>query len=118
MIFTETLIFDLPCKLPHLFSQVSQARSFGPCLVNNTQLMLSHINVGTGKDATIRKMAETINKVVRCEGKLIFNTPKPDGVPRKFTEVARFTGIGWKYNTNLQDELKKTYDWYVHSRLI
>ena len=102
---------------PVILSGGSSTR-LGPCLVNNTQPMLSHINVGTGKDVTIREMAETMKQVVEYEGKLTFDTTKPDGAPRKLTDVARLTGMRWKYSTDLQDGLKKAYDWYVNSRLI
>ncbi len=55
----------------------------------NTQPMLSHINVGTGKDTTIREMAETMKQVVGYEGKLTFDATKPDGVPRKLIDIRR-----------------------------
>jgi len=61
----------------------------------NTQPMLSHINVGTGKDVTIREMAETIKLVVGYEGKLTFDATKPDGTLRKLIDVTRLTNMGW-----------------------
>jgi len=80
---------------------------------NNTQSMLSHINVGTGKDVTIREMAETMKEVVDYQGKLIFDTTKPDGAPRKLIDVTRLENMGWKYSVNLKDGLEKTYDWLI-----
>jgi GDP-L-fucose synthase len=82
----------------------------------NTQPMLSHINVGTGKDTTIREMAETMKQVVGYEGKLIFDTTKPDGAPRKLIDVTRLSKMGWSYNVNLNNGLKKTYKWYLEQR--
>jgi GDP-L-fucose synthase len=79
----------------------------------NTRPMLSHINVGTGKDITIRKMAETMKKVVGYKGKLIFDTMKPDGVPRKLIDITRLENIGWKYCIDLEEGLTKTYKWYI-----
>jgi GDP-L-fucose synthase len=79
----------------------------------NTRPMLSHINVGTGKDITIRKMAETMKEVVGYKGKLIFDTVKPDGAPRKLIDVTRLSDMGWKYSVNLKDGLSKTYEWYL-----
>mgnify|MGYP000229828632 CR=1 FL=1 len=79
----------------------------------NTQLMLSHINVGTGKDVTIKEMAETMKQVVGYKGKLIFDTVKPDGASRKLTDVTRLSNMGWEYTTDLEGGLKKTYDWYL-----
>jgi GDP-L-fucose synthase len=75
--------------------------------------MLSHINVGTGKDVTIRKMAETMRQVVGYKGKLTFDTTKPDGAPRKLIDVTRLENMGWRYTTDLEEGLEKTYDWYL-----
>jgi len=80
----------------------------------NTQPMLSHINVGTGQDITIREMAETMKLVVGYEGKLTFDASKPDGSPRKLIDVSRLLNMGWKYNIDLEDGLKKTYKWYLN----
>ena len=71
----------------------------------NTQSMLSHINVGTGKDITIREMAETMKEVVGFEGKLTFDTTKPDGAPRKLIDVTRLRKMGWKYSVDLKEGL-------------
>ena len=75
--------------------------------------MLSHINVGTGQDTTIREMAETMKWVVGYQGKLTFDTTKPDGSPRKLIDVSRLSNMGWKYSTNLENGLKKTYNFYL-----
>jgi len=79
----------------------------------NTKPMLSHINVGTGKDVTIREMAETIKNVVGFKGELKFDTSKPDGPKRKLIDVTRLTNMGWTYSVELEEGLKKTYDWYL-----
>jgi GDP-L-fucose synthase len=79
----------------------------------NTQPMLSHINVGTGKDVTIREMAETLKQVVEYKGKLTFDTTKPDGAPRKLIDITRLENMGWKYNIDLESGLKKTFSWYL-----
>jgi GDP-L-fucose synthase len=83
----------------------------------NTQLMLSHINIGTGKDTTIREMAETMKQVVGYEGKLIFDVTKPDGAPRKLINITRLQRMGWNYSTNLKKGLEKTYKWYINEEL-
>ena len=77
--------------------------------------MLSHINVGTGKDVTIREMAETMRQVVGFKGKLIFDITKPDGAPRKLIDVRRLKRMGWKYSIDLKDGLRETYRWYVNN---
>lgn len=79
----------------------------------NTKLMLSHINVGTGKDVTISEMAETLKRLVCFKGELKFDSDKSDGPKRKLTVVTRLTNMGWTYNIELDDGLKKTYEWYL-----
>ncbi len=81
----------------------------------NTKPMLSHINVGTGKDVTIREMAETMKQVVGYKGKLTFDTAKPDGASRKLIDIARLESMGWKYSTDLKDGLVNTYKWYLEN---
>ncbi len=79
----------------------------------NTSLLLSHINVGTGVDVTIREMAETMKQVVGFEGTLTFDDSKPDGAPRKLIDVTRLTAMGWKYSVGLEEGLRRTYEWYL-----
>jgi len=79
----------------------------------NTQPMLSHINVGTGIDVTIREMAEIMKEVVGFKGKLVFDTAKPNGAPRKLIDVSRLSNMGWNYSVDLKDGLSKTYKWYL-----
>jgi len=67
----------------------------------NTLPMLSHINVGTGVDCTIRELAETMQRVVGFEGQLVFDTTKPDGTPRKLMNVDRLKSLGWQYTIDL-----------------
>ncbi|MDF5680375.1 GDP-L-fucose synthase [Vibrio parahaemolyticus] len=79
----------------------------------NTQPMLSHINVGTGVDCTIREMAETMSKVVGFEGDVVFDITKPDGTPRKLMDVSRLSDLGWRYQVDLEAGLSKTYQWFL-----
>lgn len=79
----------------------------------NTQPMLSHINVGTGVDCTIRELAETMQKVVGFEGELVFDTTKPDGTPRKLMDVNRLKALGWQASISLEAGLTDTYDWFL-----
>ncbi|HCX5128020.1 TPA: GDP-L-fucose synthase, partial [Escherichia coli] len=69
----------------------------------NTQPMLSHINVGTGVDCSIREMAETMASVVGYQGKIVFDVTKPDGTPRKLMDVTRLKNLGWQYRYNLHE---------------
>lgn len=82
----------------------------------NTAPMLSHINVGTGVDCTIREMAQTMAKVVGFEGKVIFDTTKPDGTPRKLMDVSRLAALGWQYRVNLEAGLRLTYQWFLDNQ--
>ena len=79
----------------------------------NTHDMLSHINVGTGVDCTIRELAETMKQVVGFEGELKFDATKPDGAPRKLLDVSRLRDMGWKYEISLEQGLASTYQWFV-----
>lgn len=79
----------------------------------HTQPMLSHINVGTGVDCTIRELAETICRVVGYEGKLAFDSSKPDGAPRKLLDVSRLAALGWTAGISLEDGLSDTFNWFV-----
>ena len=79
----------------------------------NTQPMLSHINVGTGKDITIRELSEIMKDVVGFKGKLSFDKTKPDGTLRKLIDVSRLSNMGWKYSTNLKEGLNITYEWFL-----
>ncbi|MFC5694257.1 GDP-L-fucose synthase family protein [Pseudomonas sp. GCM10022186] len=79
----------------------------------NTQPMLSHINVGTGVDCTIRELAETIAKVTGFTGRLTFDAGKPDGTPRKLMDVSRLKALGWQASISLEDGLRDAFAWYV-----
>jgi GDP-L-fucose synthase len=70
---------------------------------------LSHINVGTGTDVTISELAELIGKVVGYQGKIVFDTTKPDGTPRKLLDTSKLSALGWKPQVSLADGLRETY---------
>ncbi len=79
----------------------------------HTKPMLSHINVGTGVDCTIRELAESLARVTGFAGKLVFDTSKPDGTPRKLMDVSRLKALGWQAQTQLEDGLRNTYAWFL-----
>ncbi|MCW2293474.1 GDP-L-fucose synthase [Pseudomonas sp. BIGb0408] len=79
----------------------------------HTQPMLSHINVGTGQDCTIRELAETIARVTEFQGRLTFDSSKPDGTPRKLMDVSRLAKLGWTASINLETGLRDAYRWFV-----
>ncbi len=82
----------------------------------NTEEMLSHINVGTGQDCTIREMAETVAKVTGYKGRVEFDTSKPDGTPRKLLDVSRLKSLGWQATITLEDGLQRTYEWFLKNQ--
>ena len=79
----------------------------------HTEAMLSHINVGTGVDCTIRELVETVAKVVGYPGRIGFDATKPDGAPRKLMDVSRLEALGWKAGTSLEQGLASTYQWFL-----
>lgn len=79
----------------------------------NTEPMLSHINVGSGVDCTIRELVETVAKVVGFNGNITFDTGKPDGAPRKLMNVERLKSLGWQYCVPLPVGLKNSYSWFL-----
>ncbi|MOA55746.1 GDP-L-fucose synthase [compost metagenome] len=83
---------------------------------NNTQPMLSHINVGTGVDCTIRELSGTVARVTGFAGRLSFDASKPDGAPRKLMDVSRLKALGWQASIGLEDGLRDAYGWYVEHR--
>jgi len=82
----------------------------------NTEPMLSHINVGTGVDCTIRELVETVAKVTGFSGEIKFDATKPDGAPRKLMNVDRLASLGWKYRYNLENGLKDAYEWFLDNQ--
>ncbi len=78
-----------------------------------TSPMLSHVNVGTGIDCTIRELAETVAGITGFQGELIFDDTKPDGMPRKLLDISKLTAFGWSPEVGLRDGLQSAYDWFV-----
>ena len=73
----------------------------------------THINIGTGKDVSIKELAETIKKEIGFNGDLVFNSGKPDGTMRKPTDVSKLNSLGWKYKIELDEGIRMVYNWYL-----
>jgi len=73
------------------------------------------VNVGTGTDLTIRELAEMIADIVGFQGRLVFDTTKPDGTPRKLLDVSRAQSLGWTAAIPLRDGIRKTYQWFLEN---
>jgi len=81
----------------------------------HTQPMLSHINVGSGVDCTIRELADTIARVTGFTGELRWDTTKPDGTPRKLMDVSRLAALGWQASIGLEEGLRDAYRWFLEN---
>jgi nucleoside-diphosphate-sugar epimerase len=79
----------------------------------NTQPMLSHINVGMGRDVSIADLAHVVAQITGFEGRISFDTTKPDGTPRKLLDVSLLTNMGWTACIQLEEGIRQTYDWYL-----
>jgi GDP-L-fucose synthase len=74
-----------------------------------------HVNIGTGKEVTIKQLVEIIRKVVNYEGEVVWNTAMPDGTPRKLTDVSKIHSLGWKHKIELEEGVKLAFDWFVEN---
>ena len=73
------------------------------------------VNAGTGKEITIKELTELVAKVVGFEGKILWDTSKPNGTPRKLLDVSKAEGLGWKYKTELEEGIRLTYEDFLHN---
>ncbi|MBT3709423.1 MAG: hypothetical protein HOG19_08265 [Gammaproteobacteria bacterium] len=80
-----------------------------------TSAMTSHLNVGSGVECSILELAELISDVVGYQGEIVFDSSKPEGVPRKLLDVTKLTRLGWEYSVELEAGLIKTYSWYIEN---
>lgn len=76
----------------------------------------SPINVGVGRDVTIRELAETVAGIVGFTGEIVQDTSRPDGTPRKLLDVTRIRALGWEPRVSLRDGIAQTYRWFVEHR--
>ncbi|MEK7557929.1 MAG: GDP-L-fucose synthase [Patescibacteria group bacterium] len=70
------------------------------------------VNIGTGKDKTIKELSELIKKIINYKGKINWDTTKPDGTPRKLLDVSKLHKLNWRHKINLEQGIKMTYEWY------
>ena len=74
-----------------------------------------HINVGTGEDLTIRELAELVRDIVHPQARLVFDSSKPDGTPRKLLDVSRLQALGWRHRISLADGVASSYRWFLEN---
>ena len=73
-----------------------------------------HINIGTGKELSIRELVEMIGRIVGFDGKVVWNARKPDGTLRKLTDPSKLHQLGWHHQVELDEGIARLYDWYLH----
>lgn len=71
-----------------------------------------HVNIGTGKEVTIKELAELVKRITGYEGEIFWNSAMPDGTPRKLTDVSKLHGLGWKHKVELEEGVRLAYDWF------
>ena len=80
---------------------------------NQKEIKNCHINIGTGKEISIKELAEMIMKQVGFKGELCWDSTKPDGTPRKLTDVSKLHSLGWRHKVEIEDGVRKLYEWYL-----
>ena len=76
---------------------------------------ITHLNIGTGEDLSIKDLATLVKEITGYQGNIIFDTTKPDGTPRKLMDVSRMTSLGWKHKTDLRSGIEKAYKWFLEN---
>ena len=82
-------------------------------LENKKEIKNTHLNIGTGKEISIKELADMIKKTIGFEGDFYFNTEKPDGTMRKLTDTSKMKSLGWEYEVELKEGIQKLYNWYL-----
>lgn len=83
---------------------------------NDKEVKNTHINIGTGKDISIKELAELVKKIVEFKGELYFNTDKPDGTMIKLTDPRKLHSLGWTHKVELEEGIRTMYNWYLENK--
>ena len=94
---------------------IMEKNSFNEIVEGQDEVRNTHINIGTGEDVSIKELAEKIKKEVGFKGTLSFDFSKPDGTPRKLTDVSKLKELGWRYSITLDEGISKLYSWYLEN---
>jgi GDP-L-fucose synthase len=94
---------------------IMENRDFTDCYTNPNNIKNTHINIGTGKDISIKSLAYLIKDIVGYNGDFVFNTEKPDGTLKKLTDCSKLNNLGWKHKMELADGIEKMYQWYLNN---
>jgi GDP-L-fucose synthase len=107
----EVVVWGTGSPLREFLHVDDLARGVVFCLDNYDEY--EHINCGAGEDQPIKAIAELLADVVGFEGRLVFDSSKPDGTPRKIMDSSRLRTLGWRPSISLEDGLRATYEWYL-----
>jgi GDP-L-fucose synthase len=94
--------------------ETTTTQSHSPSALYSGEIRNTHINIGTGKEISIKELAELIKAHIGFKGELIFNTSKPDGTLRKLTDVKKLHQLGWKHKVEIEEGVQLIYDWYIN----
>ena len=94
---------------------INNSEGRGGAIPSLGEIRNCHINVGTGKELTIRELLELVRKAVSFKGAIEFDSTKPDGTPHKLISVDKLHGLGWTHKVEIEDGVKKLYKWYQNS---
>ena len=92
---------------------ILENRNFHDCITDNNEVRNTHINIGTGKDVSIKQLVFSIKKIIGFEGEIVFNPQKPDGTMKKLTDTSKLNNLGWKHSVELEEGIKRLYNWYI-----
>ena len=91
---------------------VMQNIDFKDLIKDKKEIRNTHINIGTGKDISIKELADLIAKTLGYEGKILFDSSKPDGTIKKLTDVSKLNSLGWKHQIEIEEGVRKMWEWY------
>jgi GDP-L-fucose synthase len=92
---------------------IMKNKDFTDCYTNPSNIKNTHINIGTGKDISVKDLAYLIKDIVGYKGDFVFNAEKPDGTLKKLTDCSKLNNLGWKHKIELADGIEKMYQWYL-----
>ena len=87
-------------------------KNYNPPKIDNENGRM-FLNLGYGKDYTIKSIANTVKKIVNYNGKIIWDTKRPDGTPKRLLDSSKVYKLGWKPKINFEDGIKLTYEWFL-----
>ena len=97
--------------------ETEKNRNFTSTEGSKAEIRNTHINIGTGKDVSIKELAETIKSTIGFKGDLVFNADKPDGTMRKLTDVSKLNKLGWEHTVELEEGIKRVFNWYLENKI-